>query len=655
MPSLTAPCPLTHLGQLTGIADPADEDLSAPILRAVQEALAVTNHEGPQEPPPMFIHRCIDLSRSLTSSYGHFLAVRDLQHEDPELLMLVTLPPIKHDTLLPPRDQKRTLARQPAPKVQTLGRSLRPLKRQHALSLIPGPSTAGHSHSSAGKQPRSIIQLDSDGEDVAPPPYSSPQPSRYEASVVDHYTDDKARFNMVGDENLMALTRSHREELFQQRENSRSFWLLDGPNRQRYADPRFPACLSLYIFGGLFATCVIGAGPVGLCPITNFIFAIATTDGVSGPSYTNFLNMLRVCIGCSGHFTPPAFNQHLLVAGNFQLCGNHPSRPIVSCVGSAAYGGLLKPSPFAFGRHPAHPHSAPYREFGSLTALGIALSALNTKLGLPDDVFQAVRLGLILSSLTIHDLTLFSLAILLLLSLQQAATQAPLSQFPNLMDDSVRPRTREQEFLQRRQEAHHAFHNALQTQRTCNPSQNTRASAEVARCRRLLLSLSGAIPTSSDDEVGRVPLGTLGRIAQRGPQRARQSSDEDYYSTSSTSSSGSGRSRTRDLELKSAVGTEYQKRPEDVLSGFHILGEHSGPLTEPSPDAAACASNLNRRDHDAGCHSVRDRMEHCNCSRKEARLMRRQARREQRGARWFVAKRVEEEEAEANADNEWME
>jgi hypothetical protein len=110
--------------------------------------------------------------------------------------------------------------------------------------------------------------------------------------------------------------------------NSRSFWLLDGPNGQRYADPRFPARLSLYIFGGFFATRIIDAGPVGPHPITNFIFAITTTDGVSGPSYTNFLNMLRVCIGCGGHFTPPAFNQHLIVAGNFHLCGNHPSRPI---------------------------------------------------------------------------------------------------------------------------------------------------------------------------------------------------------------------------------------------------------------------------------------------------------------------------------------
>jgi hypothetical protein len=48
-------------------------------------------------------------------------------------------------------------------------------------------------------------------------------------------------------------------------------------------------------------------------------------------------------------------------------------------------------------------------------------------------------------------------------------------------------------------------------------------------------------------------------------------------------------------------------------------------------------------------------MDHCNCSCKEARDICRQARREQRVARWFAAKRVEKEEAEADADNERVE
>ncbi|KAJ7817682.1 hypothetical protein B0H14DRAFT_2601852 [Mycena olivaceomarginata] len=311
-------------------------------------------------------------------------AKRELQDEATELVMHLTTPPNKHELkphLPQKRDRKGALRRQPATKVQTLGQTSRPLKRQHTLSSIPGLSTTAASRSSAGKLPHSIIHLDSDGEDAAPPPYSLPVPSRSGAGIVDRYTDNEARLNMVGDEPLMALTRSRHKELLKDREYPCSFWLLDGPNGQRYADPRFPARLSLYVFGGSFATWVIDTGPVGPRPITQFIFAIATTDGVSGPTYTNFLNMLRVCFGCGGHFTPPAFNQHLIVAGNFHLCGNHPSRPIVLSLSVAT---LPIPIP------------RPYREFGSLTALGITLSALNTKLGLPDDVFQAVRLGLIL-------------------------------------------------------------------------------------------------------------------------------------------------------------------------------------------------------------------------------------------------------------------
>jgi hypothetical protein len=137
------------------------------------------------------------------------------------------------------------LRRQPAAKVQTLGPTSRPLKRQHALSSIPGLSTAAASRSSAGKLPHSIsiIHLDSDGEDAAPPPYSLPAPSRSGAGVVDRYTDNEAHLNMVGgwstqnlhcrlrlthivyitDEPLMALTRSHRDELLKDRTFPHSF------------------------------------------------------------------------------------------------------------------------------------------------------------------------------------------------------------------------------------------------------------------------------------------------------------------------------------------------------------------------------------------------------------------------------------------------
>ncbi|KAJ6449148.1 hypothetical protein C8R47DRAFT_1095552 [Mycena vitilis] len=49
------------------------------------------------------------------------------------------------------------------------------------------------------------------------------------------------------------------------------------------------------------------------------------------------------------------------------------------------------------GPHPSRSHSekARYVEFGFLTALGIAVSALNTVLGLPDDIFNAAILGIV--------------------------------------------------------------------------------------------------------------------------------------------------------------------------------------------------------------------------------------------------------------------
>jgi hypothetical protein len=201
--------------------------------------------------------------------------------------------------------------------------------------------------------------------------------------------------------------------------------------------------------------------------------------------------------------------------------------------------------------------------------------------------------------------------------------------------------------MRRRQEAHRALRTALHTQHTCNPSRIARASAEVARCRRLLLSLSGDVPTSSDEEVGHVPLGPFGRQTPCGAQAAAESSSEEYYSTSSTSSGGSS---TRDLDLKAALWTEYQKRPEDVLSRFRVLAEHSSAVTEATADSAAHASNLNPQGHDYGCPKLGEPMERCHCSRKQARIMRRKDRQEQRVARWFAAKRLEE--AGADADNE---
>ncbi|KAJ7841659.1 hypothetical protein B0H13DRAFT_1910173 [Mycena leptocephala] len=185
--------------------------------------------------------------------------------------------------------------------------------------------------------------------------------------------------------------------------------------------------------------------------------------------------------------------------------------------------------------------------------------------------------------------------------------------------------SREQAFLQQRQDAHRAMDAALQKLRTCNPTSLSSARAEVTRCRRLLLSLSGNVPTSSDEEVGRTPLFTFGRVSPVGRLPAVDSSSEDeYYSTSSTSSGGSS---TRDLAEKAALRTEYKQRPGDVLSRFAAVAD--------APPVAATTSKLDPLAHDPSQTSAA-------CAP--------QARKQQRLSRWFAAKRAEE--AGADADDE---
>ncbi|KAJ7688777.1 hypothetical protein B0H14DRAFT_3533117 [Mycena olivaceomarginata] len=466
-------------------------------------------------------------------------AKRELQDEATELVMHLTTPPNKHDLkphLPQKRDRKGALRRQPAAK----GSCRTPSSTSIATART-----------------------------LRPPPYSLPAPSRSGAGVVDRYTDNEARLNMVGDEPLMALTRSHREELLKDREYPRSF--------------------CLYVFGGSFATRVIDAGPVGPRPITQFIFCHRHHRRRLWPDLHQLSQHAPRLLWLRRAFHTSCFQPSTSSSPATFICvGTTPRAPLCLALHPPRTATYSDPVLFAVGRHPAHPHSAPYREFGSLTALGIALSALNTKLGLPDDVFQAVRLGLIPCVdcgriRTVH---------------------AHLAHSPGGVCLDVGERDS-------------SFISSTAHSGTLPP--------------RLLLSLSGDVPTSSDEEVGHVPLGPFGRQTPCGTQAAAESSSEEYYSTSSTSSGGSS---TRDLDLKAALWTEYQKRPEDVLSRFRVLAEHSSA------------------GHDYGCPKLGEPMERCHCSRKQARIMRRKDRQEQRVARWFAAKRLEEAGADADDEGE---
>jgi hypothetical protein len=98
-------------------------------------------------------------------------------------------------------------------------------------------------------------------------------------------------------------------------------------------------------------------------------------------------------------------------------CGNHPNRaagqfrlaspksglsftddltlPPVSPVDITVYKDDLPQRQFPLGCVPGEHGGIKFIEFGSVTAVGIALIALNTKMGLPDDIWQGIRSAIV--------------------------------------------------------------------------------------------------------------------------------------------------------------------------------------------------------------------------------------------------------------------
>lgn len=145
---------------------------------------------------------------------------------------------------------------------------------------------------------------------------------------------------------------------------------------------------------------------------------LCTTPGILGIAFDNFTNLLRTCQGCANHFTPDGFNAHLLPKGDgTYYCGNHPNRaagqfrlaspksglsftddltlPPVSPVDITVYKDDLPQRQFPLGCVPGEHGGIKFIEFGSVTAVGIALIALNTKMGLPDDIWQGIRSAIV--------------------------------------------------------------------------------------------------------------------------------------------------------------------------------------------------------------------------------------------------------------------
>ncbi|KAJ6477301.1 hypothetical protein C8R47DRAFT_1075290 [Mycena vitilis] len=156
--------------------------------------------------------------------------------------------------------------------------------------------------------------------------------------------------------------------------------------------------------------------------------------------------------------------------------------------------------------------------------------------------------------------------------------------------------------------------------RRCKSHSRTRAMAELDRCRRICIALSGSLPTDSDDELTSGP---------RGRRRICPSPDPDSDDDCPSSSSGSGGSSQRDLDEKEAISFQYLLHPAEVVERFHTM----------ELNAAAVASTINappRHVHDPACRSLRKEMAHCSCSLRKERLDRRRARREHRIHRWLA-------------------
>ncbi|KAJ7679326.1 hypothetical protein DFH06DRAFT_1121049 [Mycena polygramma] len=668
----------------------------------------------------------------------------------------------KAGLLLPPKNAR------PTAKEGVLGRRRPALSRQNALASLPiaGPSGVAASRGAGPSRPSNAparVVIDVDALDDTPPssssllssspsllssslpssspPTSSPWSTRPFISSTTRktttlYTAREAFFNAVGSDALKSQTALSRAHLAETKDYTTSPWLVDGPDRKRPSPGTLIARLIPYASGGELADRIAVALPVGPAAFTQFLVCVATTDGVSGEACTAFFNMVRQCDCCKLQFTPFAYNQHLYRSGNVYLCRNHPAHNIVSPVVPGAYGELVERRRYSLGHHPAKRNRvSPYREYGSLTALGIALSALDTRLGLPDDIFQAVRVALVPCAdcarfRTVHahlahlaggvcsdigpgESSFIAVSsdramevdgagkrttILIpedaqldldrkeayvaaqaaarekeeerwapaacIFPFQGTSLSSSLHQQPpssslhphqySRLPSMATPQPQnnvlgEQEFVARRVQARHDLLLAQQALQAAPPASRGRALNRVAACRRVCVSLSSvAAPTSSDEEIGRVPLFSFQRRAPNRPQPEESSSDDEYYSSSSTSSGGS---HDGDVAAQGKIWAEYQRWPGDVVFPLATAAQQPGAVAHASTSRLINAAHAPRA-HAAECRSLRDKMGHCDCPVRAERLERRKARKDARLRRWFATKVAEEGGADGDHEGD---
>ncbi|KAJ6558179.1 hypothetical protein B0H19DRAFT_1150255 [Mycena capillaripes] len=152
----------------------------------------------------------------------------------------------------------------------------------------------------------------------------------------------------------------------------------------------FPTRMLRYRNGNPFANRILAACDFTTTETGLFIRALSRSHGVPSLTYDLFCALLVTCIGCMNHFTVDAYNAHLLDLPTKTTCRNNPDHPEVQRFDVAVPRETLPGRQFPPGRAPGQIHAAPFAEF-TYTAVGIALLALNTQFGLPDDIWRAVR------------------------------------------------------------------------------------------------------------------------------------------------------------------------------------------------------------------------------------------------------------------------
>ncbi|KAJ7902433.1 hypothetical protein B0H13DRAFT_2335597 [Mycena leptocephala] len=484
------------------------------------------------------------------------------QGQDNDRIALLT-PPLTQRTSRP-RSSKRDTA-----KGQILGKPPRRLQRHHALLSIPGPSAGdSRSHSpSRGILPGRPIVIDLEDNDDAPR-LILPRPRPFVRNLV------VWGLPLSPPSSAITLPRRH----------ARTWSVILNCWRSHFHTATgSPKGSNTTNYSGSL-TAPTGRGiPTRLRPYSSDARSLPASpmlDASAPTSYTNFMDMLRVCVVAAAiSLCPPSTRTFWSVA--MTMCAgtthhtrkSHASKP--SRTGNTCVPALCRwspPRPPTLSALPGIrlPHGARHR---AVVRLGLvpcpdcciirisptatAIAAVTSDPEIPPSCCEHR-----------HGRT----------NRPYCTQLPPLPPFSNkpLHPDNCHGGLQLSEgFLATAGAPHHALCTALRNLSTCDraiPRPGRGYTVPPTRAR-----VSGDVPTSSDEEVGR----TSSPGAANSSAADNSSDDAEYYSTSSTSSSGSS---NRDLEAKAALWCEYLQHPADVVSRF-------APIAPVSP-AGGSASNL---------------------------------------------------------------